>query len=195
MEFNNGIKALHFKTRKSWRTWLSKNHQKEPALWLIIYHMNSQTKSIRQEEAVEEALCFGWIDSKAIKRDPESRYQFFSKRKPKGVWSKINKERVKRLKNEGKMTPAGQEAIDIAKRNGSWDRLNPIDALEIPTDLRKAFNRNKKAKAYFDAFPPSSKRIILAWISNAKRPETRTRRISETVRLAAQNKRANHNSR
>ena len=143
-------------------------------------------------EAVEEALCFGWIDSKANKRDEESRYQSFAKRKPNGTWSKINKTRVKNLINDGLMQETGMEMIRIAKKNGSWTRLDAIDRMEIPADLQTALNKNKMALKHFNAFPPSSKKIILLWISTAKTEATRVKRIAEAVAKAAENKRANH---
>lgn len=187
----NGIKTFYAKTRKDWRKWLEKHHASEQSLWLILYNKNSDTTSISYAEAVEEALCFGWIDSKANKRDAESRYQYFAKRKTRSNWSKLNKERVEKMTSAGQMTPAGQAMIDLAKQNGTWTALDNVDALVIPHDLQKEFNKNKKAKAHFDAFPPSAKRMILEWILNAKRPETRAKRIAETVSLAAKNVRAN----
>jgi uncharacterized protein YdeI (YjbR/CyaY-like superfamily) len=187
-EYKNGIKAFHAKSRKAWRTWLAKNHDKEQAVWLIMYHMSSETKSIYYADAVEEALCFGWIDSTAIKRDAESRYQYFTRRKPKSTWSRVNRERVDRMIAEGLMTPAGQAMIDLAKKSGTWE----VDHDIMPDDLQAALDKNQKAKEYFKAFPPSSRQIILTWIANAKRPETREKRIMETVTLAAKNERAHH---
>lgn len=188
IEYVKGVKAFHAKTRKAWRTWLSKNHDTEQAVWLIMYHMSSETRSIYYADAVEEALCFGWIDSTAIKRDTESRYQYFTRRKPKSNWSRVNRERVERMIAEGLMTPAGQAMIDIAKKSGTWE----VDNDTLPPDLQAALDKNKKAREYFMAFPPSSKQIILTWVANAKRPETREKRIAETVSMAARNERANH---
>ena len=190
METHIDIKAIHFKTRKDWRRWLEKYHATETSLWLIIYRQKSLTRSITYLEAVEEALCYGWIDSKANTRDAESAYQFMSKRKPKGVWSKINKTRVEKLIAEGLMRPAGQQAIDIAKQNGAWDALNASDNLEIPKDLKNAFAKHNLARKHFDAFSASARRILLEWIFSAKRPETREKRIRETVEAAAQNRKA-----
>lgn len=143
-------------------------------------------------EAVEEGLCFGWIDSKPNKRDDESFYQFFCKRKPKSVWSKINKERIEKLTAAGLITKAGIDAIEIAKQNGSWNALDVVDNLVIPDDLAEAFKKNKKAKEHFDQFSASSQKIILTWIYSAKRPETRKARIDETIAMAAKNLKANH---
>jgi uncharacterized protein YdeI (YjbR/CyaY-like superfamily) len=191
-EFKNGTRAFYAKSVKEWRNWLKKNHKKEKSVWLIIYSKESKTPSVYWQEAVKEALCFGWIDSKSIKRDKESRYQFYSQRKPKGNWSKINKKHVEDLILEKKMTAAGMAAIERAKQNGSWTALDKIEKLEIPKDLKQALVRDKKAADYFKAFPPSSKKIILMWIESAKRPETRANRIAETIRLASTNQRANH---
>jgi uncharacterized protein YdeI (YjbR/CyaY-like superfamily) len=177
-------------TRGSWRKWLTKNHNKEKSVWLIIFRKASGKKCVDYDEAVEEALCFGWIDSTANPRDGESSYRYFAVRKPRSKWSLINRERVARLIREKRMTPAGQAMIDLAKKTGTWTAYDDID--KVPADLQKMLDKNKKAKIYFEAFPPSSKRIILGWIKDAKTLETRTRRIKETVALAVKNVRAHH---
>lgn len=192
MELHNNIKTVHAKTRKAWRVWLEKNHASEKSVWLIIYHKDSTTPSVYYEEAVEEAICFGWIDSIAHKRDAESKYQFFAVRKPKSNWSKANRERAEKMIAEKKMKPAGQAMIDLAKKSGAWTALVDVQNSVIPPDLQKAFDKNKTALKNFMAFPPSSKRIILEWIMNAKKPETRQQRIEQTVSLAAKNIKANH---
>jgi uncharacterized protein YdeI (YjbR/CyaY-like superfamily) len=183
--------SFHAKTRHQWRKWLERNHQKEKKVWLIIYHKDSDTKSIYYAEAVEEALCFGWIDSAPRKRDAESFFLSFSPRKPKSVWSKLNKERAARLISGGMMTPAGMEKIILAKKTGAWNALDKIDNMIIPDDLQKALSGNKSAMKNFSAFPPSAKKIILMWIDNARKMETRMNRVEETIRLAAKNIRAN----
>ena len=157
-----------------------------------MYGRGSETPSVNYAEAVEEALCFGWIDSKAMRRDDESRYQYFTQRKLKSKWSKSNRERVGRLIREGLMAPGGQAAIDLAKKNGTWDALADVENLVIPDDLKKCFKKNKGAFENFKTFSPSSQRIILGWILNAKKPETRSRRIEETVTLAAKRIKAHH---
>jgi len=190
-EEKNGI-TFHAKTRTSWRKWLLKNHQKEKSVWLIIYKKSSETKSVYYPEAVDEALCFGWIDSKGNKRDDESYYQFFSKRNPKSKWSKVNKEKVKKLLKEKLIMPAGMEIIALAKKSGTWDALNEVDKLTLPDELQTAFKKNKTAFKYWGQFPPSTKRGILEWILNAKKPATKEKRIKHTVALAVKNIRANH---
>ena len=184
--------SFHTKTRKDWRRWLEKNHNKKDSVWLIIYRKASQTKSVYYSEAVEEALCFGWIDSKPNKRDKESFYLYFAKRKLNAAWSKINRVRVERLTEQGLIKPAGQAMIDIAKQNGKWSALDKIDNEVIPTDLEKAFKANKLPLKNFNAFPPSSRKIILLWIQTARKTETRVKRIKEAVQLAEKNIRANH---
>jgi len=188
----DNVKTFRAKTRKAWRKWLEKNHTKEKSVWLIMYLKDSNVPSVNYAEAVEEALCFGWIDSVRKKRDAESSVQFFSRRKPKSYWSKLNRERVEKLSKQGLITPAGQTVIDVAKTNGAWTALGDVEKIVIPSDLKKRFSRNVKAYRNFEAFPPSSKKIILVWILNAKTPETRRKRIKETVLLAKNNIRANH---
>lgn len=191
MEVYNNIKAFHAKTRKEWRAWLKKNHQSEKSVWLIIYRKESKTPSVYYPEAVDEALCFGWIDSKPNKRDAESYYQFFAKRNPKSNWSKINKDKVARLMKDGQMQPAGLEMIRIAKEKGTWTALDEVERITLPDDLKQCFAGNKTAFKNWENFPKSAKSGILQWILNAKRPETRQKRIDETVALAAKNIRAN----
>ncbi|MEY2902881.1 MAG: hypothetical protein RLY89_1987 [Bacteroidota bacterium] len=170
---------------------MEKNHQSEKSVWLIIYNKKSATSSCKYEEAVEEALCFGWIDSIAKKRDAESSFQYFSIRKPKSNWSKSNRERVEKLTALGLITERGQKMIDLAKQTGTWEALVDVQNLVIPDDLQLLLNKNKKALNYFLAFSPSSRRGILEWILNAKKAETRLKRIEETVKLAADNIKAN----
>jgi len=186
-----GIKTFYAKNRKTWRSWLEKNNDKEKSVWLIIYRKDTAKKSVNYAEAVEEALCFGWIDSKANKRDEESFYQFFTRRNLKSNWSRVNKERVAKLIDDRLMTSRGLETIELAKRNGTWTALDKIENLELPIDLKKALKQNAEAAKYFDAFPRSVKKGILEWIQNAKKEETREKRIKETVSLALKNIRAN----
>ncbi len=192
MSLKEEPKTFDAKTRKDWHKWLEKNHAKEKTIWLIIYRKDSKKVSVNYEEAVEEALCFGWIDSKAVKHDPESHLQSFAPRKPKSNWSKPNRERVAKMIKAGLMTPAGQATIDLAKKTGTWTALEKVERLEIPVDLQKLFDKNKTAQKNFLAFPPFSKKMILEWIMTAKKPETRKQRVENTVELAAKNSRAHH---
>lgn len=144
------------------------------------------------EDIVQEALCFGWVDSKPGKVSDTQSKIYVSRRKPKSAWSKINKEHVDKLIRQDLMTPAGQAAIDEAKRNGAWDALNKSDNLEVPEELARLLDANAAAKANFDSFSNSSKRIILEWIYAAKRDETKQKRIKQTVDMAAEGLKANH---
>ncbi len=176
---------------KAWREWLLTHHDQEKSVWLIIYHKDSKIPSVKYPEAVDEALCFGWIDSKPNKRDHESYYQFFSRRNAKSNWSRVNKEKVSRLLSANRLQPAGLEMIRLAKETGTWDALNNVENLIIPSDLSRELASYPNAATHFAAFPPSVRRGILEWIFNAKRPETRSKRIGETARLANDNIRAN----
>ena len=192
MVIMDSVKTFRAKTRKVWRKWLEKNHTKEKSVWLVMYRKDSNVPSVNYAEAVEEALCFGWIDSIKKKRDAESSIQFFSQRKPKSYWSKLNRERVEKLSKQGLITPAGQTVIDLAKTNGAWTALGDVEEIVIPSDLKEQLHKNTIAFNNFKAFPTSSKKIILTWILSAKTPETRRKRITETVALAKKNMRANH---
>ena len=189
--FTPPANSIHPKSRAEWRKWLAENHTRTQGIWLISYKKATGKSRFDYGESVEEALCFGWIDSKPGKLDEERSMLWFAPRKAGTGWSKLNKERVDKLIESGLMAPAGLAKVEAAKKDGSWNALDAVDALEIPPDLAKAFSRNKTAKAYFDTFPRSVKRAILEWIINAKKPETRAKRIEETVAKAEQNIRAN----
>lgn len=178
------IESFYPKSRQEWREWLEKNHIGKQSIWLIYYKKKSKVSTVSYNEAVDEALCFGWIDSKAKPLDDERYMQFFSKRKNNSVWSKINKGKVERLVKEGLMTKAGFEIIEKAKQNGSWTILDEAEALIIPQDLEDNFKMNQDAKKYFVRLSRSDKRNILQWLVLAKRPETRQKRITEIIRCA-----------
>jgi uncharacterized protein YdeI (YjbR/CyaY-like superfamily) len=181
------LKTFYPRSRQEWREWLQNNHEKEQSVWLVYYKKQSNIQTVSYSEAVDEALCFGWIDSKAKPLDKERFMQFFSRRKPKSVWSKVNKEKIERLINEGLMTKAGFDTIEIAKQNGSWTILDEAEALIIPSDLDKEFEKRQNAKNYFLGLSRSDKRNILQWLTLAKKTETRQKRITEIVELAEQN--------
>jgi uncharacterized protein YdeI (YjbR/CyaY-like superfamily) len=185
------VNSTHPKTRLEWRNWLKENHTRDKGIWLISYKKATGKPRFEYEEAVEEALCFGWIDSKPSKLDEERSLLWFAPRKPGTGWSKLNKERVERLLEQALMMPAGLAKVKTAKQDGSWNALDAIEALEIPPDLEMAFANYAEAKQNFEAFPRSAKRGILEWIATAKRPETRAKRVNETAQLASQNLRAN----
>jgi uncharacterized protein YdeI (YjbR/CyaY-like superfamily) len=187
----DGIDTFYAESAADWRAWLEANHRTSQSVWLIIYRKNAGTPSVYYDEAVDEALCFGWIDSKPNKRDEESFYQFFSRRNSRSNWSGVNKQKVVRLLASGKMAAAGLEMIEIAKRTGTWTALDEVEKGIIPPDLRDAFDKYPGSAENFEAFPISARRGILEWIQNARRPATRSRRVDETARLAGQNIRAN----
>jgi uncharacterized protein YdeI (YjbR/CyaY-like superfamily) len=183
--------SIHPKSRADWRKWLEENHARAEGIWLVSYKKATGRQSFDYEESVEEALCFGWIDSRGNKLDDERTMLWFAPRKAGSKWAKPNKERVAKLIKAGLMAPAGLAKVEAAKKDGAWNALDSVDALEIPPDLAKALSKNKTAREYFETFPRSVKRAILEWILNAKRPETRAKRIEETVTLAEKNIRAN----
>lgn len=183
--------AWYFETPAAWRKWLLKNHATSEPIWLVLHNQSSELISVTYQEALDEALCFGWIDSVVYKRDAHSRYQYFSPRKAKSSWSRVNKNKVEKLIEAGKMHASGMAMIDYAKKTGTWNVLDEVENLTEPEDLVAAFKKAPKAYEYWKAFSRSSKRGILEWINTAKRPETRAKRIEETVAKAGLNKRAN----
>lgn len=183
--------SVQLKSRADWRKWLRKNHTQKEGVWAVTYKKGSDNPHVSYEDLVEEALCFGWIDSKGNKLDDERSMLWMAPRKRGSNWSRLNKTRVEKLLAAGLMESAGLEKIEAAKKDGSWTALDQVEALEIPSDLETALAANEAAQKYFTEFPRSTKRAILEWILNARRPETRARRIAETVELAAKNIRAN----
>ncbi len=178
-------------TAQDWRNWLEAHGTHETGVWLILRKKASGAVNLSVDEAIDEALCFGWIDSKPARIDDFRSALRFSPRKPGSGWSAVNKRKIERLIADGKMTAAGLEKISNAQSDGSWTKLDAVDALEIPSDLAEALDEIPMASSYFDAFPRSVKRGILEWIVQAKRPETRAKRIQETAEMAGRNERAN----
>jgi len=183
------MNVLSARSVAEWRSWLERHGESEKEVWLVIQHQDSAVPSPRYHEAIEHALCFGWIDSHARKHDTNSSMLRFTPRNPRSTWSRVNRERVARMAELGLMTERGQALIDLAQERGTWQVLADD---EMPADLQTALDADETATSNFSAFPPSSRRLILEWIVSAKRPQTRQRRISETVALAAQNLRAHH---
>jgi uncharacterized protein YdeI (YjbR/CyaY-like superfamily) len=183
--------VVEVKNRAAWRRWLTKHHAASPGIWLVIHKAGAKSGELRYEDAVLEALCFGWIDSKPNSMDEERYKLWLAPRKPKGVWSAINKRRAEELLGAGLMTDAGLAAIRTAKENGAWTALAKSDSLEIPEDLGAALDGVSNARVHFEAFPPGIRKQILEWIHMAKRPETRATRVEEAARLAGENVRAN----
>ncbi|MFZ4928374.1 YdeI/OmpD-associated family protein [Chryseobacterium sp. Mn2064] len=181
--------TVYVNTKAEWREWLEKNHQSEQSIWLVCNTKKSNLPIIYWTELVDEALCFGWIDSTRKTIDENSFMQLFSRRKPNSTWSKINKEKVVKLIENNLMTKAGLETIRIAQENGSWNILDSVEDLQIPDDLNEAFKINVDAHEYFESLSKSVKKMLLQWIIMAKRAETRQKRIDEIVMHAAQKKR------
>ncbi|WBQ06642.1 YdeI/OmpD-associated family protein [Kribbella sp. CA-293567] len=178
-------------TVEEWRAWLAQYGRIERSVWVVV-HRKGSAAGIDLAEAVEHALCFGWIDSKTLSRDGQSTYQTFTPRNPRSTWSQVNRDRVERLLAAGLMEAPGQELLDLAHRTGTWDCLAEAQNGVVPADLQARLDADEEAATHFAAFPPSSRRRILEWIALAKRPETRERRIAQAVDLAALNQRANH---
>jgi uncharacterized protein YdeI (YjbR/CyaY-like superfamily) len=181
------LERYYARSREEWREWLEKNHQTSPGIWFIYYKKGTEEQTVTYEDAVEDALSFGWIDSKVNALDEKRYMQVFTPRKPGSTWSKLNKNRVKKLIKQGLMTPAGLEKIELAMKDGSWYILDDVEDLILPDDLKKALEVDEKAEQNFHQFNDSSKKQILWWVVSAKRPETRERRIKKVVDIAHHN--------
>ena len=182
------IETFYSANRQSWRQWLQENHSTKQSIWVIMYKKDAGVPTITWSDAVDEAICFGWIDSIKKSVDHQQSIQYFSRRKPTSAWSKINKAKVERLISEGLMTQAGYASVEIAKQNGSWSILDEVEEIVIPKDLDKAFKLHPGSKDFFISLSRSIKKMMLHWVVTAKRPETREKRITELAELAAQKK-------
>jgi uncharacterized protein YdeI (YjbR/CyaY-like superfamily) len=178
------MRQLYVADREQWRKWLSKNHATEAGIWLVFYKKKSSKPTISYEVAIEEALCFGWVDN-IIKKIDAARYaRKFTPRSDKSKWSPLNKKRAGKMIKKGRMTEAGLAKINTAKEIGLWDKDDrPRISLDIPPEFAKALARNKKAKESFDKLAPTYRKHYMGWISIAKRPETKKRRIKESIAL------------
>lgn len=174
------------KSRADWRKWLEDNHQVRQSIWLVYYRTSTNVPSLSWSEAVDEALCFGWIDSTKKTIDEERYMQYFSRRKPTSTWSKINKDKIAELIQNDQMAAAGLESIATAKKNGTWTLMDDVEKLIIPEDLRAALNKNENALAFFQGQSKSIRKQMLHWVVVAKRAETRQKRIAEIARSAAE---------
>lgn len=171
---------------QQWREWLQTHHADYPAVWLLYYKKQAAQPTLSWSEAVEEALCFGWIDSQAKPVDATRYMQFFSRRRPTSGWSQVNKEKITRLLAEGRITPAGLASIETAQRNGAWTLLDDVEALRLPPDLAQALAQYPLAEHYFTRLSRSAKRHWLLGLMQAKGAATRQRRIAEILALASQ---------
>jgi uncharacterized protein YdeI (YjbR/CyaY-like superfamily) len=171
-------------SRAGWRAWLEENHASSQGIWLAIGKKGRHVTSLTYEQAVEEALCFGWIDSVVRRLDDDRFKQLLTPRKRGSIWARTNKERIERLIAEGRMTPAGLAVIEAAKADGSWKLLDDVEAMIVPEDLAAALAAVPGAAEGFEALNASTRKMTLYWIAEAKRPETRSRRIEQTARAA-----------
>lgn len=178
---------LYFKNANEWRAWLHDNHDSSTGVYLIFYKVSSEAESMRWEEAVNVAICYGWIDSTVKKIDDERRRQMFTPRKDKSVWSKLNKTYIEKLIADNLMHESGLRKIEIAKQNGSWESLDHVENHIMPEDLLLAFSQNKLALENYNNFSPSYRKSYLYWLNQAKREETRKVRIAEIISLCEQN--------
>jgi len=180
--------TLYVTNRIDWRDWLQSNHQLKKEIWLVYYKKHTGIERIPYDDAVEEALCFGWIDSIVKRVDDETYVQKFSPRKPRSIWSALNKERVGKMIKSGLMTKAGLEKIKDAKKSGKWDETyTSKKVVETPSDLTIALSKNKVASTNFLNFADSYKNMYINWVNSAKKEETRQRRIMEVVNRASKN--------
>lgn len=181
------IQEHYFKNSEEWRTWLHKKHPQSEGIHLIFYAVSHEKESMRWEEAVRVALCYGWIDSTVKNIGPGKRRQYFCPRKPKSVWSKVNKVHIEELTALKLMHKSGLTAIKIAKENGSWIALDDVENGVIPTELQDAFNKNPSAYTNYQNFTRGQRKSYLYYLNQAKREETRQKRIAEIVNYCSEN--------
>jgi len=173
------------KDKEEWRQWLEKNHETKNAVWLVSFKKSSPNHNLSWGEAVDVALCYGWIDSVKKTIDNERYQQYYSKRKPTSTWSRVNKVKVAQFEKEGLMTSAAMKTIEVAKKNGMWTMLDSVEDLIIPDDLEDSLQKHPTSKDYFLSLSKSMKKQLLYWVVSAKRPETRSKRIEEIASNAS----------
>jgi uncharacterized protein YdeI (YjbR/CyaY-like superfamily) len=184
------LEEHYFKSDAEWREWLHNNHQTSKGVYLIFYKVAHENDSMRWEEAVNVALCYGWIDSTVKSLGDGKRRQYFTPRNPKSVWSALNKRYIEELSANGLMHESGKKIIDIGKQNGSWTALDTVENGIIPDDLQAAFNKNIKALENYQSFAPSYRKSYLYWLNQAKREETRQKRIEDIIDLCENNRKS-----
>ena len=181
------LKEHYFKTDKHWREWLHHNHATSKGVYLIFYKVEHEKDSMRWEEAVKVALCYGWIDSTVKSLGNGKRRQYFTPRNPKSVWSALNKKYIKELTDNNLMHKSGLQSIEVAKNNGSWEALDDVENGVIPNDLQKEFDNNPSAFNNYQNFSYTYRKSYLYWLNQAKREETRQKRINEIIDLCSKN--------
>ena len=185
---NQEIETFYPQNREQWRQWLVNNHNSKASIWVVFYKIKSAMPTISWSEAVDEALCFGWVDSRKKPVDDQKYIQFYCKRKAASTWSKINKEKIARLLAERLIQPAGLASIETAQHNGSWNILDDVEELKIPVDLEAALLSNEGAMEFYLSLSKSKRKQILQWLVLTKVEKTRQKRIDEIAGLAAQKK-------
>lgn len=175
--------------RETWRRWLEANHATASGAWLVTWRRASGRQPIEYEAAVEEALCFGWVDGRGDPLDELRSKLYFAPRKPRSPWARSNRERIERLTAEGRMAPAGTAVVERAKADGSWAIFESVDRLEVPSDLAAALDARRPARETWEAYPRSVKHGALSWVVLARRPETRARRIEAIAEAAGSGER------
>lgn len=176
--------VLPFETPAAWRAWLTANHATHPGLWLRIYPKGSPTPTVTYAEALDEALCYGWIDGQKNKDEPASFLQRFTPRRPRSIWSQRNREHIARLVAEGRMTPAGQREVDAAKADGRWDAAYaPQSTMELPAELLAALEAAPAAKAHFETLNKVNRYAIIHRIMTLKKPESRAKKVAWAIDL------------
>jgi len=179
-----------FETREAWRVWLDENHAKAETIWLVFHKKHTGKAGLTYDEAVEEALCFGWIDGILKRIDDEKHMNRFSPRRAGSVWSERNKERVRKMTEAGRMTEAGLAKVREAKQNGQWDKASQReDTTVVPAELAAALAKDARARLNFEKLAPSYRRQFIYWVGTAKRQETRRKRVAEAVKMIRENRR------
>lgn len=179
------LKKVQPKSRAAWRGWLEKHHAASAGIWLVFAKKHTGIPTLSYEDAVLEALCFGWIDSLVKSIDDRFHMQMFTPRKPKSAWSVTNKARLAKLMKAGAMAPAGLAAVEQAKKSGSWSTYASVDALTIPLELKRALDANPDAKKNWPTYTESAQRSFLHMVNDAKRPETREKRVGRVIDLVS----------
>lgn len=185
-----GYPIHHVETRAQWRAWLEANHDRQRGVWLCSWRSSTGRPRCPYPEVVEEAICFGWIDSTVTNLDDERGVQLITPRNPKSPWTRLNRQRVAAMESAGLMTDAGRRAVTIAEQNGWWTIYDPVEDLLEPDGLKLALDANPDARSHWDQFPPSPRKQMLWWVLSAAKPETRQRRVDEIVAKAAAGLRA-----
>ena len=185
----NEMQVVSFASSKEWRKWIAENHAKSNGVWLRFFKKDSGEKTVTYSEALEEALCYGWIDGQANKYDAKSYIQKFTPRRPKSIWSKRNTEKAERLIQEGKMKKAGMQQVELAKADGRWQQAyDSPKNMKVPEDFLQQLSKNKKAKTFFDGLNKANLYAIAWRLQTAKKPETREKRLKEILVMMSEEK-------